>query len=756
MNFFSKHLFLTKSTVTLLGVLGISSVAIADVAARVTFVTGQVSVIDTANNKRSVYKGDLIRSGEKLETANGRVQVRMTDGGIIVLRPYSLFEIAKYNFSKDTPELGTVLFNFIKGGARAISGAIGKANRLNYQFKTPVATIGIRGTDYSTIVNGNEALVTVNKGAVEVANDFGSADATEGTTYSVTSTSKPELCHDEIEDKTRSNDDESTSKRRINKPCSPAVVPLETEDGVYFSKEKVKKPLLENFSSYGAYAEALRQYKLLEEEYIQAGGQLNKDESFTVGLIENPKDFQNDDVGAFDNKETLDASELRDATVMISQAADNGIPTHYVLNNKSLDSAEMRDSSIVSAIGIQPEAPPSLLKIIELKELLQKRVFSFKLSDDLLENNPNLFGDDDTQNDVQALVERFFSTNTRNFLGNNATIFGADFGEPDIDVILGNNAFEGITVKLGPNPRDKDYLVGRGVLSPKVLAELDVNNNNVFRGFAFRQGLIHDNDGIRTNKNSGSLVLGNGSLEQSTVVFTDDSTPISVNLSLGRGVQANTLDQTALSVNVNAPKIVIKLGDLYVSNSDSHAANINKDGGSDLGAPAVLGSNNDGGPDVRIMGASEIVIGAATINAKLQHHSQAINRTVDGINVIPTVTILADAFIRDGLAINNFELIDAGGAIKGGSLMVDSIRVTDYASPNLTAKLAVNIEENGKGKNATVGGLLLTLKQLGDAINGIDIAMNNLRVGTRDNPDIGDVQIIGLNLNGSYIVLRGH
>ena len=50
----------------------------------------------------------------------------------------------------------------------------------------------------------------------------------------------------------------------------------------------------------------------------------------------------------------------------------------------------------------------------------------------------------------------------------------------------------------------------------------------------------------------------------------------------------------------------------------------------------------------------------------------------------------------------------------------------------------------------------MTLKQLGDAINGIDIAMNNLRVGTRDTPDIGDVQIIGLDLNGSHIVIRGH
>ena len=751
MNFFSKHLSLSKATVTFLGVLGFSAPVFADVAARVTFVTGQVSVIDSNNNKRSVFKGDLIRGGEKIETANGRIQVRMTDGGI----PNSIFEITRYSFSKDTPELGTVLFNFIKGGARAISGAIGKANRVSYQFKTPVATIGIRGTDYSTTVNNGAMVVTVNKGAVQLSNDNGSADVEEGTTYSVSSNTKPELCHDEVEDKKSTDSDDKSTKKKIMKPCSPVIIPLETEDGVYFSKEKIKKPLLENFSNYGAYAEAMRQYKLLESEYILAGGQTEKDDSFTIGLIEK-KTNKPKNTGPFENNtETLDINEMRNASVFITKYSGD-VPHNYVLNTKSLDASEMRDSSIVSAIGIQPDSPPSLLQIIELKELLQKRVFSFKLSDSLLDNNPNLFNDDDTQNDVQALLERLFNINTRNFLGNNASIVGADFGEPDIDVILGNNAFEGITVKLGPNPRNKDYLVGRGVLSPEVLAQLDANNNNVYRGFAFRQGLIHDNDGIKSNKNSGSLVLGNGSLEESTVVFTDDSTPISVNLSLGRGVQTNTLDQTALSVNVNTPKIVIKLGDIYVSNSDSSAANINKDGSADLGALAVLGSSNDGGPDIKIMGPSEIVLGAATINAKLQHHTQTINRTIDGINVIPNVTILADAFIRDGLAINHVDIKDVAGSIQGGSLMIDSVKITDYASPNLTAKLEVNIEESGKGKNATVGGLLLTLKQLGDAINGIDIAMNNLRVGTRDTPDIGDVQIIGLDLNGSHIVIRGH
>lgn len=43
-------------------------------------------------------------------------------------------------------------FRLIKGGFRAVSGAIGKVNRDDYQIATPVATIGIRGTDYVAIL----------------------------------------------------------------------------------------------------------------------------------------------------------------------------------------------------------------------------------------------------------------------------------------------------------------------------------------------------------------------------------------------------------------------------------------------------------------------------------------------------------------------------------------------------------------------------------------------------------------------------
>jgi hypothetical protein len=40
------------------------------------------------------------------------------------------------------------VFNLLKGGFRAVTGAIGKRNHSSVTYKTAVATIGIRGTDF--------------------------------------------------------------------------------------------------------------------------------------------------------------------------------------------------------------------------------------------------------------------------------------------------------------------------------------------------------------------------------------------------------------------------------------------------------------------------------------------------------------------------------------------------------------------------------------------------------------------------------
>src|SRR3546814_7082028 len=39
-------------------------------------------------------------------------------------------------------------FRLLKGGFRAVSGLIGRVDHEEYRVSTPVATIGIRGTDY--------------------------------------------------------------------------------------------------------------------------------------------------------------------------------------------------------------------------------------------------------------------------------------------------------------------------------------------------------------------------------------------------------------------------------------------------------------------------------------------------------------------------------------------------------------------------------------------------------------------------------
>jgi|GEM_PF-1700598 len=718
-----KSFTLPKISMLFLGVLGFNSIAsAADIAGRVTFALGEVVVSDDKNNKRSVFKGDLIRSGEKIETSNnGRVQVRMTDGGTIVLRPNSVFEITRYSFSKDNPEIGTVLFNFLKGGARAISGAIGKANRENYQFKTPVATIGIRGTDYSSTLNDEQLIVTVGQGQINIANDAGQIDAPEGKTYSVGKNGKPTLCH--------SDAGLDIDSKKETQPCSPVLIPLETEDGIQVSKQTIKKPSADNFATYGAFADAMRRYELAMYELSLSENNTN---ATLLPIVNN--------------------TELEAPSVITLR---NNAFFSLFLSNNLLNNTEMRDSSVIDAIGFTPVLPSSLLDAIHNKDELTTKVFNDILSEDVVFETGNALDAAKLKSDIEAFFNTFLQNVSTTFLGSNSTVIGADFGSPDIDVILGNSLFDGISVELSPATRTKSHISGLGV-SDSLLATVDKNKNAILRGFSLKQGLLHDNDGIVNNKDSGSIIIGDGSAQQATVVFTDDTTPIALKLSLESGFRNFVSEKSVLAINVSTPKLAIKLGEVYVSDSDSSAANIDKKGTSNLGAPAVLGTSQDGGRAIQIMGASEIVLGAATINARLEHNKLLRNAiTQEGISIIPSLTILADAYIREGLTINNLEIKDVAGDLKGGSIMMGSLKLTDNASPNLTAKLAVNVAKN-INDTSSLGGLVLSLNQLGDLLNGLDVVINDLRVGKSSTPDIGDIQIIGLDINGSRVVLYGH
>ena len=83
---------------------GSNAIVWADIAGRVSFVEGQASVINNST-KRSVFKGDIIHTGEQIETLKETtVQIRMIDDSVVALHPESLFEITQYNFNKNQPQ----------------------------------------------------------------------------------------------------------------------------------------------------------------------------------------------------------------------------------------------------------------------------------------------------------------------------------------------------------------------------------------------------------------------------------------------------------------------------------------------------------------------------------------------------------------------------------------------------------------------------------------------------------------------------
>ncbi len=145
--------------------------AVADRAGTVYFATGDSKLI-RGGRSLPLRHGTEVNSGDTIETGHGRAQVRFTDGGFVSLQPDTTFRVDDYEFQEQKPEKRRGFFSLLKGGLRAISGLIGRRDREKYRLKTPVATIGIRGTEYLVKLNGG-LYVSVGDGSIWVYNDAG-------------------------------------------------------------------------------------------------------------------------------------------------------------------------------------------------------------------------------------------------------------------------------------------------------------------------------------------------------------------------------------------------------------------------------------------------------------------------------------------------------------------------------------------------------------------------------------------------------
>ena len=132
--------------------------ASATAAGTATLVTGHVSAATPSGEIRDIVKGGPVYEGEVLITASSSyVNIEFSDGGRVLLRPESRFQIERYQYAATSTQTQaanqpvrqeSAFFRLLKGGFRAVSGLIGHTRREDYAVQTPVATIGIRGTDY--------------------------------------------------------------------------------------------------------------------------------------------------------------------------------------------------------------------------------------------------------------------------------------------------------------------------------------------------------------------------------------------------------------------------------------------------------------------------------------------------------------------------------------------------------------------------------------------------------------------------------
>ncbi len=182
-----KNSFFLKIAVFAIALI-VSQFAFAQSAGIVTFKTGDVSITHADKTVKQAAKNDALNAGDTIETKDGRLQLSLIDGGKVSLQPNTIYKINKYEFSgkEDGTEYGFT--ELIKGGLRTISGLIGHKNRERYQLKTAVATIGIRGTEFTVNFNDNNLLMTTNHGSVDVCNENGCLNAMTGESIEVAGT----------------------------------------------------------------------------------------------------------------------------------------------------------------------------------------------------------------------------------------------------------------------------------------------------------------------------------------------------------------------------------------------------------------------------------------------------------------------------------------------------------------------------------------------------------------------------------------
>jgi hypothetical protein len=136
----------------------------------VSLVLGKAYIESPERDRRQVEVGSPVRVMDQISTgANGHVHIRFVDQALVSVRPDSLLEVERYQYDAARPEQSAVKFNLVEGITRSISGEAARSARQRFRLNTPIAAIGVRGTDFVVSATSDSVRALVNEGTIVMA-----------------------------------------------------------------------------------------------------------------------------------------------------------------------------------------------------------------------------------------------------------------------------------------------------------------------------------------------------------------------------------------------------------------------------------------------------------------------------------------------------------------------------------------------------------------------------------------------------------
>lgn len=158
---------------------------------RVTKAQGEVLAV--GERGRIVKVGMRVYEGDELHTGkNSRVEIQFVDESTLTLSDKTVFKVEKFIYHPAVDKAGMAL-SMLRGAFRLVNARLGFARPTDVTIATPLATIGIRGTDFwggffkpeelgVLLISGKNLTITNEAGSETIAHPGYGVTATSATT----------------------------------------------------------------------------------------------------------------------------------------------------------------------------------------------------------------------------------------------------------------------------------------------------------------------------------------------------------------------------------------------------------------------------------------------------------------------------------------------------------------------------------------------------------------------------------------------